>query len=127
MTEQEWRRPRRLRSHAQVPFRTPLVVQAAWLYQHAWRLVHHRPGEGVDDALAVLALSTSLYHDAQRDGVRQALRAGATVGEIAIALGISTDDARDLVHRIEARPGAAAALPAGELLATGGVDPSKGQ
>jgi predicted transcriptional regulator len=53
--------------------------------------------------LAALALSVSIYHDARWAGVLQATRAGATVDEIAMALGISIDDACDLVQRVRAR------------------------
>jgi hypothetical protein len=71
------------------------------LYQHAWRLAHRQRGgdSGVDDALAVLALSSKIYYDARWDGIRQALRAGATVGQVAMAMGISMDDARDLAYQ----------------------------
>lgn len=105
MTGPHGKRPRKIRSFAQVPYSTPLVWQAAWLYEHAWRMAQHEHGDAnaVDDALAVLALTTNLYHDARRDGVRQAVRAGATISEIAIALGMARDDTRDLVRRIEER------------------------
>ncbi|MET7756063.1 hypothetical protein ABZT27_15315 [Streptomyces sp. NPDC005389] len=96
-------RPRTIRSFAHVPYGTPLVWQAAWLYEHARRLAERERSDAVDDALAVLALTTNLYHDARWDGVRQAVQAGATVDEIALALGMAIHDAHDLVHRIEER------------------------
>ncbi|MBT2439950.1 hypothetical protein J7E93_07405 [Streptomyces sp. ISL-36] len=98
-------RPRTIRSFAHIPYGTPLVWQAAWLYKHAWRLAQRERGDAgtVDDALAVLALTTNLYHSARWDGVRQAVRTGATVEEVAFALGMSIHDARDLVRRIEER------------------------
>ncbi|MFJ8677325.1 hypothetical protein [Streptomyces sp. NPDC093589] len=96
---------RKIRSLGQVPCGTPLVWQAARLYGHSWRLAqaHRHAGAGVSDALAVLSLSTSIYHDAHWDGVREAVQAGATVGQVAMALGISIDDARDLIRRIKER------------------------
>ncbi|MFI9359342.1 hypothetical protein ACWGQL_38325 [Streptomyces lydicus] len=51
----------------------------------------------------MLALSTSIYHFARWDGVRQAVQAGATAEQIGMALGISIDDARNLTCRIKAR------------------------
>ncbi|MFD4320497.1 hypothetical protein [Streptomyces sp. NPDC058548] len=104
MTEHQGR-PRTIRSFAHISYGTPLDQQAGWLYEHAWRLAQHERGgaDAVDHALAVLALTTNLYHDARWDGIRQAVRAGATVPEIALALGMAIRDARDLVHRIEAR------------------------
>ncbi|WP_143060383.1 hypothetical protein [Streptomyces misionensis] len=94
---------RRIRTFAQVPSGTPLVWQAARLYQHTRRLAERPRGHGAEDALAALALSTSIYHEARWSGVLQAVREGATIEEIAIALGISIDDARDLIHRIQGR------------------------
>ncbi|MCZ1012636.1 hypothetical protein [Streptomyces lydicus] len=98
---------RPVRSLGQVPARIPLVWKAARLYAHTWRMARHRSRHRdaghVEDALAVLALSTSIYHDTHWYGVLQAARAGATNAEIAMALGISIDNAQDLVHRIAKR------------------------
>ncbi|MFC9033693.1 hypothetical protein [Streptomyces arboris] len=55
------------------------------------------------DALDLIKLSSSVYHNARRDGVLQAVRAGATNGQIAIVLGLSIPDTRDLIDRLRAR------------------------
>ncbi|PAZ09337.1 hypothetical protein CLM62_47135 [Streptomyces sp. SA15] len=93
---------RNVRTFAQVSRDIPLSWQAEKLYHHAWRLEHQPRADtaGVNDALAVLALSTALYYDARRDGVRQALRVGATVPEVARALGIAIDEAGHLAQRL---------------------------
>ena len=94
---------RRIRTCGQVPRGLPLSWIAERLYRHAWRL-EHRPSvdTGVDDALAVLALSTAIGAEAQRDCVLQALRVGATVPEVAMALGMSIEEAGHLSQRIKA-------------------------
>ncbi len=57
----------------------------------------------IDDALALIRLSSSVYHHARRDAVRQAVKAGATVEEVAIALGMSIADTRVFIGRIRER------------------------
>ncbi|MFD3819790.1 hypothetical protein ACFWRZ_32415 [Streptomyces rubiginosohelvolus] len=62
-------------------------------------------GEGGDvaDALDVIRLSRRVYHYVCWDGVRQAVSFGATEGRVAIALGMSIPDTRDLIRRIHER------------------------
>ncbi|MFF8314384.1 hypothetical protein [Streptomyces lydicus] len=97
---------RTIRSLGQIPYGVPLAWQAARLYQHTRRLAQDRQygaAGSVEDALSMLALSTSIHHFARWDGVRQAVQAGATAEQIGMALGISIDDARNLTCRIKAR------------------------
>ncbi|MFK0121466.1 hypothetical protein [Streptomyces sp. NPDC090994] len=96
---------RRIRTCAQVPGGLPLSWMAEKLVRHVWRLEHRPRGRAdvVDDALAVPALSTAIGAQAQRNGVRQALRVGATVPEVAMALGISIEDAQYLAQQLEER------------------------
>ncbi|MFF2721555.1 hypothetical protein [Streptomyces sp. NPDC058011] len=56
----------------------------------------HAPGGGdLHDAPDLITLSSRAYHYARWHGVLQAVRAGATDGQIAIALGMSMPDTRD--------------------------------
>lgn len=69
----------------------------------------YAPGGGdMHDALDLIKLSSGVYHYARWHNVLQAVRAGATDGQIAIALGMSIPDTRDLIDRIRARPRALA-------------------
>ncbi|WP_337963881.1 hypothetical protein [Streptomyces baarnensis] len=83
--------------------RRQTLYEAARLTACAERLVRDDGDVDVGDALALIRLSSSVYHHARRDGVRQAVKAGATVGEVAIALGMSIADTRVLIGRIRER------------------------
>ncbi|MCG7206397.1 hypothetical protein [Streptomyces arenae] len=90
---------RSIRTCAQVPRDVPLSWMAEKLIGHARRLEHsHGQADAVGDALAMLALSAEIGTKARWGGVRQALRAGARVPEVARALGISIEDARRLAR-----------------------------
>ncbi|MFD4130641.1 hypothetical protein ACFXKK_35805 [Streptomyces globisporus] len=57
-------------------------------------------GGSMDDALNLIKDSSVVYRFARRDGVLGAARAGATDEEIAIALGMSMPETRDLIDHL---------------------------
>ncbi|MFD4025748.1 hypothetical protein ACFWRV_19870 [Streptomyces sp. NPDC058576] len=102
---------------------------AGWMARRRWRQLDaaerlaadarrmDAPGGGdTRDALDLISLSSSVYRYACRDGVRQAVQAGATYREIVLAFGMSISDTQDLIDRIRARdrelaPGGWTAFP----------------
>ncbi|MFE4539676.1 hypothetical protein ACFRKB_32200 [Streptomyces scopuliridis] len=103
------RRPDDVRSEAGGP--VPLMWQMEKFTEHNDRLMNRRlpadfPYEvdrgDVDDSLAALALGASMRRDIERQHasrVREAVELGATWDQVAAALDITDDEARDLLRR----------------------------
>ncbi|NEC39051.1 hypothetical protein [Streptomyces rubrogriseus] len=103
------RRPDDVRAEAGGP--VPLMWQMQKLTEHNDRLMNRRlpadfPYEvergDAGDSLAALALGTSIRRDIAMERasrVREAIELGATWGQVATALDVTADEARDLLRR----------------------------